>query len=634
MYLPNIAAFSTVPYTPGPPTGPPILVAPDEFVVAGYYSEGDGGGGTFVWVPTAVSSSLLDGGVAFPHPADSSGASGYFKRLYSGPINVRWFGAKGDGFTDDTNAVHAARNSVAFANNGTLYFPIGKYLGAFKFEFEDINYHNEINITGDGHGSVLCCNGTKDDLGQLLYNPVVVLGYKMPTWNWARFSNIAIDGQVGTELQACPGIQFANPYNGQNIEAGRWVLERVYITNCYSGVEKPFGNIGNHYIDCTWVNNTYGVYALGLSANNMHSGCDRYSGGHFSGHGTACLRYFDDMAGGGQIIIDGTVFEQNSNAWAIWMKRLNDGRKTSNAICLRNVWFELNGQGDAGGDLYFEGIRSVRIDDCAVAGRVHLIESSVNLYNCQLNADAGHAPDYLYVDEKSSLVAYEHRYNSYPTSKVFVNSISYDGSQDIQNENWQPTSVWGPLRCVNVTKSNESVVLTQQFDSAPEQFDLISGSGALFSHPFPNLSVLGSGSGVLTVSASDHIRSHNVVGIVNPNPNPKYFVWSIHTYLMSVVPPGHLVDELWGEITSGGTSLGRVYFKYDQWVCSYGMKLVDITNGLNIELHFFSGDPTISIPGYNATFAITDYQIITFDDLYSANSYINSREFTNVILLA
>ncbi|MBS1616111.1 MAG: hypothetical protein JST06_08355, partial [Bacteroidetes bacterium] len=76
--------------------------------------------------------------------------------------NVRWFGAKGDGLHDDTTAVHAARDSVAFANNGTLYFPVGRYMGKFKFEFEGLLDYNEINITGDGHGSVLCCNGTQD----------------------------------------------------------------------------------------------------------------------------------------------------------------------------------------------------------------------------------------------------------------------------------------------------------------------------------------------------------------------------------------------------------------------------------------------------------------------------------------
>ncbi|MBS1628490.1 MAG: hypothetical protein JST27_00380 [Bacteroidetes bacterium] len=525
---------------------------------------------------------------------------------------------------DDTTAVHAARDSVAFANNGTLYFPVGRYMGKFKFEFEGLLDYNEINITGDGHGSVLCCNGTQDGPLQPFYEAVVVLGYRMVTWKYARVSNLTIDGQFQNVLRACPGIEFGNPDNGQNTEAGRWIFERVYITNCYIGVFKPFGNIGNHFIDCTWDSNTIGVKAIGV-ANQMHAGCDRYSGGHFSGCEIAGLLYEGGDASAPQVIIDGTIFENNPDAWAISISSTGKGRMFKNAVCLRNVWFECNGHDDIGGDLYFEGVRSVRIDDSGIDGRIHILGSSVNLYNCLVTRNAGNTPDYLYVDEKSSLVAYEHRYYSYPTSKVYVHSISYDGSQDIQPENWQPTSVWGPLRCCTVLVLNQ--IVSQQFDFFIEPFGYLPGPGTQ-NTTINTMRVLGKASGMLTLSAGDHIKSRNIIGVVNPSPNPKYLVWSIHTYLLSEVPAGHDVDEIYGEITTGSVSLGRIYFKYNQWVCSYGMKLVDVTNGLNIELHFYSG--TLPwIPGYDATILITDYQIVAFEELHSANSYVNSRAFAD-----
>lgn len=86
---------------------------------------------------------------------------------------MRWFGATGNGTTDDTTAVQAAFESSKFSNNGTLYFPLGKYLGAFVFDFlydapSETIIRNEINITGDGHGSVLLCNGTKEFQSVLL----------------------------------------------------------------------------------------------------------------------------------------------------------------------------------------------------------------------------------------------------------------------------------------------------------------------------------------------------------------------------------------------------------------------------------------------------------------------------------
>jgi hypothetical protein len=48
-----------------------------------------------------------------------------WKRQYDGPVNVEWFGARGDGVTDDTAAIQAA---VDAGEGGTLYFPPGTYL--------------------------------------------------------------------------------------------------------------------------------------------------------------------------------------------------------------------------------------------------------------------------------------------------------------------------------------------------------------------------------------------------------------------------------------------------------------------------------------------------------------------------
>ena len=87
------------------------------------------------------------------------------------------------------------------------------------------------------------------------------------------------------------------------------------------------------------------------------------------------------------------------------------------------------------------------------------------------------------------------------------------------------------------------------------------------------------------------------------------------------MPEGHHVDGVFGDIkTEWDTRLGLIYFKYNQWVCSYGMKLVDISDQLQIRLEFETS--------FSATFCITDYQILAFDDLHSANSYVNSRAFT------
>jgi len=291
---------------------------------------------------------------------------------------------------------------------------------------------------------------------------------------------------------------------------------------------------------------------------------------------------------------------------------------TQNAICIRNALFEANGAYDntVGGDIEFEGVRSVRIDDCRIVCRMHLRDSSVNLYNCQLSFHGADAlSDWYLVDEKSSLVAYELRFDGYPTNKVFVNSISYDGTLDISHRKSQPTSVWGPLRCLTAIIP-QNIIVSNHFDVYKEPFVNLSGGAGTWSYP-SSMHVLGNGSGRLSI-APGRFRCDTVFGSIHPG---KYIVWSIHTFLETPAPDGHVVDELFGDIKRNydDMRLGFIYFKYGQWVCSYGMKLVDIENDSEMRVDFEST--------FNATFYITDYQIVEFDNLYDANSYVNSRAF-------
>lgn len=117
MYVINKAVLAAI-------ASPPLN---EEIIMGGYYSAGDGGGGTFIWVPGA--GGLTDGGVNIPHNT----LAGYFKRLYEDPINVRWFGTVGDGVVDDTVAFQKAIDYCISnpARPKTLYIPIargGRYL--------------------------------------------------------------------------------------------------------------------------------------------------------------------------------------------------------------------------------------------------------------------------------------------------------------------------------------------------------------------------------------------------------------------------------------------------------------------------------------------------------------------------
>jgi hypothetical protein len=88
--------------------------------VMGYYSAGDGGGGTFRWNSTSIVAD--DGGVTIQ--PNSAPATGRWVRVFSGAVDIRWYGAKGDGATADSTKIAAANSYLqALTKGGTLFFP-------------------------------------------------------------------------------------------------------------------------------------------------------------------------------------------------------------------------------------------------------------------------------------------------------------------------------------------------------------------------------------------------------------------------------------------------------------------------------------------------------------------------------
>ncbi len=85
----------------------------------GYYVAGDGGGNTFYW---DSSSGATDNGGTVIKPTSVLG-TGRWIAVDSSNCNVRQFGAKGDGTTDDTNSITSALN-----NSKNIDFPYGTYL--------------------------------------------------------------------------------------------------------------------------------------------------------------------------------------------------------------------------------------------------------------------------------------------------------------------------------------------------------------------------------------------------------------------------------------------------------------------------------------------------------------------------
>jgi hypothetical protein len=92
----------------------------DSISVLGYYAEGDNGGGEFFW--DATSTATDNGGTIIKA---TGVATGRWLRVYTGAINVQWFGTVGDGTTDDNAAIQAAIDTAGIY--GHLIIPKDDY---------------------------------------------------------------------------------------------------------------------------------------------------------------------------------------------------------------------------------------------------------------------------------------------------------------------------------------------------------------------------------------------------------------------------------------------------------------------------------------------------------------------------
>lgn len=94
--------------------------------VQGRSSAGDGGQGLFVWRSGDQSANVqanTDEVVWVPPSSDTTGASGAWERLTTGPLNVQWGGVAADGAADDSSAFVAIQEELTDRSGGRVEVP-------------------------------------------------------------------------------------------------------------------------------------------------------------------------------------------------------------------------------------------------------------------------------------------------------------------------------------------------------------------------------------------------------------------------------------------------------------------------------------------------------------------------------
>ena len=141
-------------------------------LVTGRLTENDGFGGTFYY--QAGNTSFTNLGTIFKPAA----TSGRWVRQEQSPISLKWFGAVGDGSTDDTAAV-ASCVSFAMQRNSHVYVSGGTY------KITDtilLNNASHLTIKGDGrNNSIFLCLTTNKpafDIGNSFWTEIAGIGFQ------------------------------------------------------------------------------------------------------------------------------------------------------------------------------------------------------------------------------------------------------------------------------------------------------------------------------------------------------------------------------------------------------------------------------------------------------------------------
>ena len=241
---------------------------PASVVLKGRTSAGDGGGGTFIYLP---SSAETDNDGTFILDGDGN----VFARVYSGSLDVRWFGAKAiaSGTTDSSAAINAAILVATDPPYGNSVYIPKAAPGYFYYCADSIEVHRSTRLHGD--------HGNGDYANTNIHFPYGVAAIVIPrnegvggvdgSGHWSQIENISFHGvrdvdglndvaaygveaHVTALIRNCTfryfhhGIRFAGDHvENDGTNTNHWEVSNVRIINC-SGkglwVEGLDGNAG------------------------------------------------------------------------------------------------------------------------------------------------------------------------------------------------------------------------------------------------------------------------------------------------------------------------------------------------------------------------------------------------------
>ena len=369
--------------------------------VSGYHSAFDGGGGAFYWDANKPKSAhnggtVIDPSATFPSNwndqsqvaawfGSSNAGNGCWIREYTGAVNARWFGAKGNGLTgtDDTKALQAALDTQL-----PVYIPTGFYVVFRPLVIQ----HAHFAVFGDGEYTSITASGSTAAItigastGKAVFWIQPAFGnYNSPGWiEGGYMRDMYISGNGVAE-----GIRFNRVCNGM-------ALNDLRIAYCTKGIHGTYSGWCNSYQHLQVTNCTeHGILLDSYHNAISFDGCTIW-GGDLPGVGTDVL-----------LELRGTSIGNSFSGGAIEKGRV--GMLIDNSqIAVHGTDFEVIGDSFmqvnglySGPSLDFAGYSS-SVTSCFFVGTTQdsgfvARGASIQINNCSmLEGSAGPATSYLF----------------------------------------------------------------------------------------------------------------------------------------------------------------------------------------------------------------------------------------------
>lgn len=239
-----------------------VGIANSNISLLGYYSAGDGGGGEFYWDSTSTDTD--NGGTIIQVTGVTTGR---WKRIYESQLYANWFGAKGDGVTDDTTILQGI-----ITNMPTKMILVLNPQSTYKV--------STINVTGKqvtiiGNNATLNASGSNGAIYKTDHDNKLTIRNIKFTGTTGVYHNSVATETVRDELliDECSFTQNSGYYGLKLIGTREPIILKSYFYNSSSGSGIYFKDTVSPFVNLCVFKGT-GYTGRGIFYNGNGAGTD------------------------------------------------------------------------------------------------------------------------------------------------------------------------------------------------------------------------------------------------------------------------------------------------------------------------------------------------------------------------